>query len=182
MKINKAYAGIGSRKISEEQKSIIEKVARTLSQDFTLYSGNADGADITFQIGAGKNSVAWIPWPKFNFNNYDASLLCGRVFAGPTNPGSRESVDKFHPAPHSLSQGARKLMERNYFQVMGDMLHPQVKFVLCCPVEYYRKNGKLVVSGGTSQAVRIAQHFNIPVICIGESGWEKELETVIDNL
>lgn len=44
----KSYAGIGSRDITPQEVLDIYKIANLL-KGYTLYSGNADGADISFQ-------------------------------------------------------------------------------------------------------------------------------------
>ena len=51
-------------------------------------------------------------------------------------------------------------MGRNSYQVLGYHLDSAVDFILC-----YTKNGKDV--GGTSQAIRIARDYNIPIFNIG---------------
>ncbi len=185
MKVNLAYAGIGSRGIDEAAKIECVKLARQLSEKgFTVYSGNADGADISFQAGAGKNSVAFLPWKNFNYYKYNADEKCGMALTESSH-NARRSVDQFHPNPASLSYGARKLMERNYFQIYGCEKSnlPKVSFVVCYPLTSYRdENGKLIVAGGTGQAVKIAQSLNIPVISMTESDWKEKLEKIIDSL
>jgi glycyl-tRNA synthetase alpha subunit len=114
------YAGIGSRTITADEIVKIEKVASFLNEkDAILYSGNADGADITFQKYA-KSFVAYLPWSKFNYNSFDVStnLNCLKVYDSQTKDAF-DSIDLFHPNPKALSPAARKLMARNYYQING---------------------------------------------------------------
>ena len=59
-------------------------------------------------------------------------------------------------AGNRLSEAAMKLMSRNAYQVLGESLRNPVDFVIC-----WTKDGK--ASGGTGQAIRIAQDNGIPV-------------------
>jgi hypothetical protein len=152
------YAGIGSRTITADEIVKIEKVASFLNEkDAILYSGNADGADITFQKYA-KSFVAYLPWSKFNYNSFDVStnLNCLKVYDSQTKDAF-DSIDLFHPNPKALSPAARKLMARNYYQINGRDEYKTVNFVVFVANE---KKGN--VEGGTGQAIRIARSLNIP--------------------
>lgn len=145
------YAGIGSRRTPNNVLAIMSEFAvKAANRGFVLRSGGANGADKAFEAGCdlvgGKKEI-YLPWKKFNdsessfFQLSDSALL---------------SVDKYHPSPLSLTLGARKLMARNYQQVLGDGHWPvPVTFVLCWT------QGDLN-SGGTSQALRIAIDHGVP--------------------
>lgn len=147
-----SYAGIGSRRISEEESNYIRTLSKTFSSyDFTLYSGHAEGADLAFESGS-SNSVIWLPWDGFNGVVDGISFIVGERDEGIS------SISKYHPNPSSLGRGARLLMSRNHFQIHGDgPLYPMVSFVVCCSDEI---NGRVV--GGTGQAIRIALDLGIP--------------------
>jgi hypothetical protein len=170
----KAYAGIGSRTISEQESVEIHDIANRLSKSYVVYSGNACGADISFQIGSGGTCVINLPWDGFNDNKYDIKdSLCSYVVE---DEESIESVKEFHPNYSALGYAGKKLMARNYRQIMGfKPLYPKVDFVICCADEDKKGN----VKGGTGQAVRIAQKFKIPVINIRREGWKKHLIGVL---
>lgn len=68
-------------------------------------------------------------------------------------------------------------MARNYHQVRGIFGYPPVEFVICCATP---KGDSC--EGGTSQAVRIANHFNIPVINIRTENWRSKLKMVVRRL
>jgi hypothetical protein len=146
----KIYAGIGSRETPQEILVLMSEAAKALCiQGYTLRSGGAPGADAAFESGVydHKKKEIYLPWRSFNCNTStrhrvtdEALLLAG----------------KYHPAWDKLPHGARKLMGRNCYQVLGDDLNSPSDFVLC-----WTKNGKDV--GGTAQAIRIAKDKGIPV-------------------
>jgi hypothetical protein len=145
----KYYAGIGSRETPRDVQDVMRSIAFKLSKlSYCLRSGGADGADTAFERGA-KHKQIFLPWDDFNFRKSD-----GISYIVP--PFVPEYVEKFHPAPSKLGPGAKLLMSRNTYQVLGPELNDPVSFVLC-----WTKDGK--ASGGTGQAIRIAESLNIPV-------------------
>ena len=49
----KYYAGIGTREITDKETTLILNLAKLMAKkDWVVYSGNADGSDITFQKGS----------------------------------------------------------------------------------------------------------------------------------
>lgn len=170
----KAYAGIGSRKITDIEQARILRIASVLAEsDYVVYSGNADGADISFQQGSGGKCVLFLPWKNFNKEHYNR-LESIAWFEMGKSPAGRESIETFHPYPYALSHGGLCMMARNYHQING---HPEegferVDFVICC--SDHIADGS--VKGGTGFAVRIAQSLNIPIINVRLVGWEKRLQ------
>jgi hypothetical protein len=141
------YAGIGSRETPLEIKEKIKVVVEHLnSLDYTLRSGGAPGADTFFEEFAEKKEI-YLPWREFNGND------------SPLYQPIKESMEmamKYHPNWYRLSVGARKLMARNCQQVLGQNLNLPVDFVVC----WTKDGGK---TGGTGQALRIADDLNIPI-------------------
>ena len=138
------YAGIGARKIPEDIRQKMYGFAAQLARaGWTLRSGGADGSDAAFEAGCdselGKKEI-FLPWK--GFNKSLSSLY-------KVSPEAEESVEKYHPAPQNLSLAAKRLMGRNYHQVMGPRIGAHSSGVCIC----YTEGGKLV--GGTSQALRI---------------------------
>jgi hypothetical protein len=169
-----AYAGIGSRNITDRERNLLMKIAKELSKKYILYSGNADGADIAFQEGSNGKCVVFVPWFYFNREKYDHEKA---IFIDPDiTQENDESVQEFHPNADRLKPGARAMMRRNYHQVMGYEPHklPKVKFVVCC-ADTTPDGG---VKGGTGQAVRIAKSQGIPVINIRDMNWKEKLKKV----
>lgn len=152
----KYFAGIGSRQTPPEILEFMKQVAIQLERHgWTLRSGAAEGADSAFASGVQHHAEIWIPWKSFgNPHNPNHTY---RVISANDKPAF-ESVDKFHPSPSSLSEAARKLMARNYRQIVGTGIEDRQdsKFVIC-----WTPNGEL--KGGTAQAIKIANSLNIPV-------------------
>jgi len=152
----KYYAGIGSRACPPDIMDFMKEIASILEErGWTLRSGAAEGADSAFASGVKKNAEIWIPWDSFGEpHNPNHKYIRISKF----DKEAFESVDQFHPSPRSLSEAARKLMARNYRQIVGTGIEDRQdsKFVIC-----WTPNGEL--KGGTAQAIKIAKSFNIPV-------------------
>ena len=162
------YAGIGSRTITKEEESLIIKISETLSSKrLVVYSGNAEGSDIAFQTGSKGKCVLMLPWHKFNESMYDVNNSLANYSLGKSKEALL-TVDKYHPAALNLSFGAKAMMARNWHQIAGYDIYPQVSFVVCCADV---SNGK--VSGGTGQACRIAEDLGIPVFNIRHE-WKEQ--------
>lgn len=153
---HKAYAGIGSRNIPISIKVLFKRIAYELALDgYTLRSGHAGGSDMNFEEGCdyadGRKEI-YLPWNRFN--NSDSKLIVekGKAY---------EIAERFHPYWYNLSEGAKSLQARNSHQILGWDLETPVRFVIC-----YTKNGEMV--GGTAQALRIANHYNIPIFNAGK--------------
>lgn len=148
---NKIYAGIGSRQTPEHILLLMEQVAEHLAKEgYTLRSGGADGADLAFEKGCDKangNKEIFLPWKGFNGSKSNLIVQKDKAF---------EIAEKFHPNWINLSGGVKKLMARNTHQVLGWNIgkDPIVDFIIC-----YTKN-----KGGTTQALRIAKYYNIPIL------------------
>lgn len=147
------YAGIGSRKIEKNMENFMTKFANVIENtSIILRSGGAEGSDKAFEKGVEKKANKNI------FYAEDANLM------------SYFAAYLFHPAPYILSKNeyAKKLMARNTFQILGDLnsdvIEPSL-FVVCWTkdgVETHKQRTK--ETGGTGQAISIADVFNIPVI------------------
>lgn len=150
----RAYAGIGSRETPDFILRDMKLLAQHLSGDWTLRSGGANGADTAFEEGAiagdGRKEI-FLPWPGFNGRPSTPDYI--------TVPPSRlaeELAAYFHPAWDRCSSTAQKFHRRNSYQVLGQDLVSPVAFVVC-----WTKGGRR--KGGTGQALRIAEHFDIPI-------------------
>lgn len=149
------YAGIGSRETPENVQEYFALIATLFAyKGIVLRSGGAQGADKAFEIGCDKvngQKEIYLPWRRFE--NSDSNLII-------SNPKAYQIAEQFHPYWHNLKEGAKKLQARNSHQVLGEDLETPSSFVLC-----WTKNG--MGSGGTGQAIRIADHYNIPVFDAG---------------
>lgn len=152
---NLVYAGIGSRSTPIEILGNMTELGRLLAeQHFILRSGHADGADNAFENGCdisnGKKEI-YLPWKGFNKAENGIYNIPDEAY---------EIAKRFHPAWDRLSEPAKKLMARNSCQVLGKDLKTPCNFVIC-----YTPNGKK--TGGTRQAIDIAEYCHIPVLNLG---------------
>jgi hypothetical protein len=165
------YAGIGSRKTPEPVLSLMKDVALALqAEGWTLRSGGASGADSKFEEGAGPLKQIFLPWQGFNskysaVGGNDGYLVSSRQQGW---QGALETVSKYHPRPENLGEQGTLLMARNAMQILGPDLKSPSKFVIC-----WTPGGKEV--GGTSQAIRIAKDFSIPIYNLGKEKWLRKV-------
>ena len=120
-----------------------------------MRSGGAEGSDKAFENGCDKvngEKEIYLPWR--GFNGSDSNLIV-------SNPKAFEIAEKYHPYWFNLKQGAQKLQARNSHQVLGQDLETLSSFIIC-----WTKGGKKI--GGTAQAIRIADDYNIPVFNMGK--------------
>lgn len=166
-----AYTGIGSRETPAEVVGVMEDAAYRLARmGFVLRSGKAAGADAAFQRGAqrfeGAKCEIFIPWRGFTggdglVNTWDITLdAVDRQF--PEHAEMRwDWVKEVHGGWERLSQGARKLHERNVHQLfgadLGNAYLNQSRFVLYYALETKKGDPK----GGTATAVNLAKKQGI---------------------
>jgi hypothetical protein len=157
------YAGIGSRETPVPILSIMRKYALAVAFTHILRSGGASGADDSFYQGAKlgcklkglkpeSRIEIFLPWDGFNGFKKEKHSFCH------PEPSLAASIiaQKYHPNYDRLKNPAKLLMARNSMQVLGRLLTNPVDFVVC-----YTSDGK--DSGGTGQAIRIAEDRNIPI-------------------
>lgn len=163
---------IGTRNPSNEQISFINNFINSLylkhGKELIIHSGCADGID---KIGLERGhelkieTIGFIPWYSYNTHVHE---YCSKISTLSTiDVKAFESVDKYHPAPQYLSQGARKLHARNYNIIVDCDL------VLAAP-------SQSVGLGGTGQGIRIALGLNIPLIVINHIGGTIEANNFSD--
>lgn len=166
-----AYTGIGSRETPAEVVGVMEDAAYRLARmGFVLRSGKAAGADAAFQRGAqrfeGAKCEIFIPWRGFTggdglVNTWDITLdAVDRQY--PEHAKMRwDWVKEVHGGWERLSQGARKLHERNVHQLfgadLGNAYLNQSKFVLYYALETKKGDPK----GGTATCVNLAKKQGI---------------------
>jgi hypothetical protein len=168
--MSKFYCGVGSR----ETPPLIIVMIRAISEyqfthEYILRSGHARGADQAFEWGAGTKCEIYLPWGTFEA---DVEIE-GTPYFEPTE-AALEMAKKFHPAWDRLGQGGQKLHARNCHQVLGHDLQTPCKEVIC-----WTKDG--LTQGGTAQAIRIADRYEIPVYNLGKGSvfrsWQKKLKS-----
>lgn len=167
-----AYAGVGSRKtpslVLDRMTAIAEKLAR---EGWTMRSGGADGADQAFYEGVdvveGKVEL-YLPWAGYNSHDPAAVRL-----DTPTQQAFG-IAQSYHPNWVRLSVGAQKLHARNVHIVLGPDPSENVaanpsrwsaaRFVVCwTPDGATKADATGTITGGTGQAIRIADSFKVEV-------------------
>ena len=168
------YAGIGSRQTPQYILNIMGITAELLAKrGYECATGAADGADQAFAEGALRaGGVVHLHLPWQGYNKGWVSSLWGKVALHVLPSYDSEammSVYRYHPNPERLSQGAKKLHARNYRIVEGSA------FVIC-----WTKDG--ITTGGTGQAIRIAEDFGIKVYNLGNREILTAFEARIERL
>ena len=150
------YTGIGARDTPKELLGPMANLAKGLAKmGHTLRSGGAVGADTAFESGCEQaNGEREIYLPKQRFNR-NPSPLFG------SSKEARQIAKLFHPYWANLGCYGRDFMGRNTYQILGLNLKTPADFVVC-----WTKNGKPI--GGTGQALRMADHYHIPIFNLGE--------------
>lgn len=142
------YAGIGCTETPEDKMRIMVILAEKLdSIGWTLRSGGAPGADQAFESGATKKRI-YLPWK--GFENNESEFYEYEYF-------HEDYARRFHPIFDSLTQVGKRMMIRNSAQMMGMSLDEPLSKMVICWTPYG------IQTGGTSQAMRIADHFEIPI-------------------
>jgi len=157
--MSKIYAGIGSRKAPPDALKLARLIASAMENGgWRLRSGGAPGMDAAFQRGvkSSKNKCIYLPSGLFS-NNAAGQDGCIDASTLPAFKAALATVDEYHPNPAALSSFGRRLMARNAFQVLGPDLETPADLIIC-----WTPDGK--ASGGTGQAMRIAEAHGILVV------------------
>ena len=159
--IEKYYTGIGSRTAPGWALAVAFRLAgQMVKYGYILRSGGADGMDMAFEDGcynANGESRIYLPWKGFNKNDSPYYNIDDDAMA---------LAQSLHPNWGMLSQGARKLHARNVYQIVGHDWKYPTRCVIC-----YSNEG----TGGTMQAVRLANQMGIPVIDLCTSSYDGSL-------
>jgi len=173
----KYYAGIGSRKTPIKIQEKMTEYAYELEKlGYILRSGGAEGADLAFEIGVQKDDMKeiYLPWKDFNNNKSKYYNITKKAF---------ELGKEYHKGWSYLKPGAKKLMARNGYQVLGYDLKTPSNFILCWTDDGCESSEKRTQkTGGTGQAIDIAYKNDIKVYNLKNSKSIKEFEKEILKL
>ena len=189
------YAGLGSRKISRYRS--VEQVEFAFCMTlfgFQLNAGAADGSDTSYEFGAKlaydflsdyynlpKKEYArvmsiFMPWKGFNGRPVTSEYI------DTISPLAHEISAKFHPNWDGLTDPAVKMMVRNVHQVKGIDLNSNVNFVACHTDDgAYNASMTSYKTGGTGQAIRIADHLKIKIFNTGFKEHDDQLKRRVIN-
>ena len=155
-----AYTGIGSRKTPTNILYQMTEIAECLARcGWTLRSGGAVGADVAFEQGARRKEI-FLPT-----NDIPASAF--------------EIAGLHHPAWGGLPPFVKRLHARNVQQILGENLDLKSRFVVCWTPDGAETN-TTVKTGGTGQAIRIANAYNVPVYNLFNEGRLEQLKELCD--
>lgn len=158
--MDKYFAGIGSRYTPTNVQNQMREISQFLTaRDWTLTSGGAPGADDAFESTAKKKRI-FLPWDGFNGRVAD-----GKDYIVPEFDYAFARL-YYNKSWKSLSEKGKKLMARNSCQVLLDRLDRPVDAVFCWTLD-----GREI--GGTSQAMRIARAYTIPIINLAAIGFRE---------
>ena len=159
-----AYAGIGSRETPQQILDEMTAIGTELEmRGYRMRSGGAGGADTAFDHGVldRANKDVILPWKGFS------GIEDGVMLPKHLEAQAEQLALKYHPAPDRLYENygernqrakpALKLHTRNMPQVLGLDLESPAKMVIA-----YTPDG--AASGGTGQAIRVAEDFGVPVL------------------
>lgn len=147
--------------------------------NLTLRSGAAQGADVWFEEGcdfvAGRKEI-FLPWK--GFNNHPSP------FYNITPEALALAEDVYGSKWQYLKQGARKLMARNCYQILGQTLDDPVDFVICwTPDGAETEETRSRSTGGTGQAIALASRVGIPVFNLyNDRAKDKVINFLSDNI
>ncbi len=169
------YAGIGSRSTPPEILTQISRVAGRLSANgYVLRSGGATGADTAFESGADMASEIFLPWRRFNDNDsplFSPSVEAFRLAAA------------LHPAWSKVDGKAQHLLARNCHQILGLDLCSPVDFVVAwTPDGAETEAERSRETGGTGQAIALADRNGIPVFNLARPGALQRIKARLDEL
>lgn len=160
MTIPLKYAGIGSRQTPPEILKTMAQTAILLARSgHTCNTGACIGADQAFGNGAiagyGKLHL-FLPWP--NYEQKWIQTLKGDITITVMNTDIHNdairSVFYYHPKATTLKDSVIKLHARNF------LILQNCAYIIC-----WTPNG--AISGGTGQAIRIAQNSKMPIYNLG---------------
>jgi len=144
-------ACIGSRKITPTQQKICIAVGYFLAKlGHHISSGNAEGADAHFAIGANAVNPELVNLYLTGKNHNPQFIQHGNHLYYENEFPEWEELSRIHPKYDSLKPYVKKLMNRN------------AGIILSCDLVIAMPNEK--VTGGTAHSMKIAQSLNKKVI------------------
>jgi len=177
------YTGIGSRKTPRDILEQMNEIAMLLAdRNWILRSGGAPGADTAFESGCsvvkGKKEI-FLPWKNFNNNNsnlYNVSQTAEAVSCKIWN-------ETFPDSWKHIRRPVQLLMSRNVHQILGEKLKEPSSFVICWTPDgvetQQKRSGK---TGGTGQAIALANNIGIPVFNLFNAPALEKLFKFIEHL
>jgi len=180
MILKKYYTGIGSRRTPKNILDMMTNIATILEQKgWTLRSGGAGGSDLAFEKGVKHRKDIYIPWDGFNgSDSYKVFDYC----EDDVIEKAFEIASKNHPYWATLSDSSRKFMGRNVFQVLGEELNIESKFLICwTPDGCESPETRTDDTGGTGLAISVASKLGIPVFNLKNEDSLNRVKKLLEN-
>lgn len=165
VRIEPAYAGIGSRSTPAPVAAFMEQMAWRLARSgYKLRSGSAVGAETVFSKGcikAGGAREIWLPSKGFNGYSESASV-----------PGNSHltKAAQLHPLWKYLSDELKQIVASRVALIMGDQMRKPVEFVICWTQDGFEgSHGAGVATGHSHFSIMLAASHSIPVFNLSRS-------------
>lgn len=144
-------ACIGRRDIPERSVLFIEQIGEYIAgMGGCVVTGNAIGSDASFAAGANKQDSTkvklFMPWPSYN----SEFIVAGNEVITEHEDEWSGLAARHHPAYEKLTQGVRKLMDRN----AGIILNSDITIAV---LNHEKKDG-----GGTAHGFRASLSLKHP--------------------
>ena len=156
--MTKYYAGIGSRSVPDNMFQLCFELSKKLAKDgWTCRSGGAKGCDTAFQQGSSKFEIYYPSKTYLTDKREKLSIPIDKW------EQAEEIAASHHPAWRNLSEYVKSLHTRNVFQLLG-LEQQSSSFVVCwTPDGAENRSSTTKKTGGTGQAIRVADSLGIPV-------------------
>lgn len=173
------YTGAGWRKAPTHVLEMFIVIGESLAKaGWTLRSGGSGGCDTAFEKGCRKvngTRQIFLPWYRFNQHDMKYADVLDKNFK--TSDAYRLARE-FHPTLDTADEYTKMLMCRNSYMLFGSRLDTPSDLLIC----YSRKDDKGKDVGGTSQAIRIAKAYGIPVLNFSDIQYNNGNKLFLDNL
>lgn len=167
------YTGVGSRDTPRLVAVLMCAFALEMRmRGFRLRSGAADGADLAFESGAGKEKDIFLPFPRFNGSDSRLDRIPGRCY---------DMASEVHPNWAACKGFAAHAHARNVLQVFGADLNSPTEFVVCWTKDGAVDAASAVNAGGTRTAIVLAERADILVLNIGRPDHLKLIQAVVSE-
>lgn len=185
---NKRACVVGSRKITDTDRYIIEVIGRLLDKlGVQGASGNADGSDIEWD----KHIFVqhFLPWsghksnkdsPERHNGDKNNQYLSLNMCPPTLLEKARSIAADHHPGWDYLKRGARLMHTRNVFQALGVKLAPETYADVTIFTSDVDRFG--TVKGGTRTAVEISKSYGIPTFNLRNDSEFENLKVILESL
>ena len=179
------YSGIGSRETPDNILELFTYIASKLTKaNYILRTGGSSGADNSFEIGCNliNNTInnnkkeIYLPWKYFNNNKSEIYIPENYKF----DDYKAQIAEKFHPAFNNLNEFGKRLMCRNSQIILGK--YCDLKYKSDFVIAYCKRDSKGKLIGGTSQGLRIAEYYKIPIFNITDEKYCNNHELFINDI